>query len=90
MYHFIQAQSQHYPVQVLCQTLQVSRSGYYQWLKPTSGAGSVGDNTPDQTRQIKELFALHRRRYGTRRLVLAMKDRGISVSGPPLWSLFYT
>ncbi len=32
------------------------------------------------TQHIKDLFSLHRRRYGTRRLVVAMKDRGVDVS----------
>ena len=34
MYRFIQAQSQTYPVDLLCQTLAVGRSGHYDWLKP--------------------------------------------------------
>ena len=42
MYRFIQAQSQAYPVQVLCQTLHVSRSGYYEWLKPALAPVSTG------------------------------------------------
>lgn len=87
MYRFIQTQSQTYPVQVLCQTLDVSRSGYYKWLKPIPTPLTTGLKTqPDQvekvanTQQIKDLFRVHRRRYGTRRLVDAMKDRGVKVS----------
>ncbi|MBC7570038.1 MAG: IS3 family transposase [Spirosoma sp.] len=62
----------------------MSRSGYYKWLKPVSISG--GDPRPTRrekasnTQQIKDLFSLHRRRYGTRRLVGEMKDRGIDVS----------
>ena len=87
MYCFIQAQSQTYPVQVLCQILEVSRGGYYEWLKPTTMPPITGMKTqadqvekPDNTQQIKDLFGIHRRRYGTRRLVDAMKDRGVKVS----------
>lgn len=87
MYRFIQEQSEHYPVQVLCQTLEVSRSGYYEWRKPSQTPPTTNTNTqPDQaqkadnTQQIKDLFGVHRRRYGTRRLVDAMKDRGVKVS----------
>lgn len=87
MYRFIQKQSEHYPVQVLCQTLAVSRSRYYEWLKPTPSPAPIElDTQPTQvekmanTQQIKDLFSLHRRRYGTRRLVDAMKDRGVKVS----------
>lgn len=89
MYRFIQEQSQpnaarHYPVQVLCQTLGVNRSSYYEWLKPSpissaKDAGSLPVKV-DNTQQIKDLFGLHRRRYGSRRLVSEMKDRGVKVS----------
>lgn len=84
MYRFIQEQNQHFPVQVLCQTLRVNRSGYYEWLKPTPTPPTATSNTlptkTDNTQQIKDLFGLHRRRYGSRRLVREMKDRGVKVS----------
>ena len=84
---FIQDQSQGYPVQVLCQTLEVSRGRYYEWRKPVTTPTPTGiDAQPTEvekastTQHIKDLFSLHRRRYGTRRLVQEMKDRGIGVS----------
>ncbi len=87
MYRFIQDQSQTFPVQALCQTLQVSRSGYYEWLKPPKPPTKVTPETQpievaqaSHTQQIKDIFSLHRRRYGTRRLVREMNDRGIAVS----------
>lgn len=86
MYRFIQEQSQTYPVQLLCQILEVNRSGYYAWLNPPIRPTSQLNNQPDKgerqdsMQQIKDLFSLHRRRYGTRRLVDAMKDRGVKVS----------
>lgn len=86
MYRFIQGQSQTYPVQVPCQTLEVSRSSYYEWLKPVTTPTPTGvDAQPTEvekasnTQPIKDLFSLHRRRYGTRRLVEEMKERGIGV-----------
>lgn len=89
MYRFIQEQSQpnaarHFPVLVLCQTLEVNRSGYYEWLKSTP-ISSVKDTDRlcvkgDNAQQIKDLFSLHRRRYGSRRLVSEMKDRGVKIS----------
>ena len=83
-YRFIQDQSQTYPVQLLCQTLGVNRGGYYQWLKPTpppikTSIQPSGVEKADNTQQIKDLFRLHRRRYGTPRLMMAMKDRGVHV-----------
>ena len=73
MYRFIQEQSRHYPVQVLCQTLGVNRSGFYDWVKPITKLPEKCDDSQrvktDYTQQIKDLFSLHRRRYGSRRLV---------------------
>lgn len=84
MYRFIQDQSQYYPVQVLCQTLGVNRSGYYDWRKPIAIAvAEEADNRhakTDNAQQVKDLFSLHRRRYGSRRLVSELKDRGVKVS----------
>ena len=89
MYRFIHEQSQpnaarHYPVQVLCQTLGVTRSGYYDWRKPTSAPPLTGSNAlsakATNAQQVKDLFGLHRCRYGSRRLVSEMKDRGLTVS----------
>lgn len=84
MYRFIQEQSQYFPVLVLCQTLEVNRSGYYEWLKPTATLSTKDTDSVrikvDNTQQIKDLFGLHRRRYGSRRLVSEMKDRGVKIS----------
>ncbi len=70
--------------QVLCQTLGVNRSGYYDWRKPTIIAPLTGPDAlsakANNTQQVKDLFCLHRRRYGSRRLVSKLKDRGVKVS----------
>ncbi|PRY39911.1 helix-turn-helix protein [Spirosoma oryzae] len=71
-------------MQVLCQTLSVNRSGYYDWRKPTNAPPLPGSDAlsakANNTQQVKDLFDLHRRRYGSRRLVSEMKDRGLTVS----------
>ncbi|WP_461096045.1 IS3 family transposase [Spirosoma luteolum] len=69
---------------MLCQTLKVNRSGYYEWLRPTP-ISSVKDTDSlyvkaNKAQKIKDLFSLHRRRYGSRRLVSEMKDRGVKIS----------
>jgi putative transposase len=82
-YRFIQQQSPDYPVRTLCEIRQVSRSGYYQWLKPPQAPAAATTPQPPkvvQTQLIKDLFTLHPRRYGTRRLVDELKDRGQKVS----------
>ena len=66
-----------YPVPLLCQSLEVSPSGYYTWLK-----------RPDSPRQKKEarlvieIKAAHKRNretYGPERLQIDLADHGIQV-----------
>lgn len=65
-FKFIKRYAAQYPVSLLCETLQVSRAGYYAWYK-----------RPPSTRQeenrrllalLRRLFKLHRGRYGYRRI----------------------
>ncbi|MCC5613165.1 IS3 family transposase [Nostoc sp. CHAB 5834] len=69
---------------MLCLTLGVNRSGYYYWRKPiTISPAKAGDNLGTRlsnAQLVKNLLSLHRRRYGSRRLMGEMKDRGLRVS----------
>ena len=68
-YRFIQDQNQTYPVQLLCQTLGVGRSSYYEWRKPATTPTLTGrsrvrvETQPTQVKeahnsqQIKDLLA---------------------------------
>ena len=69
MYHVITIQSAHFAVAELCQTLGVSRSGYYAWRQrrpPTDAA----------TPLVKQVFERHSRRYGVRRIVAEVQATG--------------
>ncbi len=60
-------------VQVVCRVLKLSRSAYYSWL-------SAKTKTKKQVQSsIIETFQQHRRRYGVRRLVAELKEKGIHV-----------
>lgn len=80
MYHFIQEQGHYYPVQLLWQTLEFNRNGYYERLKSSTPSPALPTTETDSAQQIKNLLGLHRYRYGTRWLVDQMTDRYISVS----------
>lgn len=69
VYQVITTQSAHFAVADLCQTLGVSRSGYYAWRQrrpPTDAA----------TPLVTQLFWRHSRRYGVRRLVAEVQASG--------------
>ena len=64
---------QDFPVAALCETLQVSRSGYYAWKQGRSGSRAEEDEL--LMPQVREVFQEHKRRYGTRRISRELASR---------------
>jgi putative transposase len=65
-----------YAASGVCDVLDVSRSGFYAWRKAEE---SVRDRTDRElVSVIREVFWHHRRRYGARRLSVALTERGIA------------
>ena len=71
-YQHIAQRRAHVPVRQLCQVLRVAPSAYYAWLRqhqsPTAG--------PAWQVAVCQAFALHGRRYGTRRLRAELHAEG--------------
>lgn len=61
-----------YPVTVLCAVMQVSRSGFYDYLR--SGTNPV-DPLPDKElkRRVRAIFKLSRSSYGSRRMMKQLR-----------------
>jgi transposase InsO family protein len=73
----VDAEKASYPVLVLCETLDVSRSGFYAWKKRPPAARVASD-----ARLAVEIAATHTkstRRYGSPRVHRALRNRGICV-----------
>lgn len=78
VYEFIRAHRKQYPVEVLCQVLDIAPSGYYAWLqKPVS----------DRAREDARLLVLIRASYkashgiyGARRIFLDLREAGETCS----------
>lgn len=62
-----------FPVSVLCQTLNVSRSAYYAWRQDGASARQREDHRLRPL--IRGVFREHRRRYGTRRIAAELAAR---------------
>ena len=74
-YRFIDAECGHNPVRRLCQVLAVPASGFYAWQQgQLRAAGS--DETPAWETALVKVFGVHQRRYGTRRLQVALRQKG--------------
>lgn len=74
MYQFIQQQSRNYPVDLLCQTMGVSRSAYYCFVGGQTYQAPESDE--QQEARIVHVFKEHKRRYGTRRIVKELQAQG--------------
>ena len=79
-YCFIAAERGHYPVQRLCQVLGVPASSFYAWQ---AGQQRAGQQRAGQQREppawetaLVQVFGAHKRRYGTRRLQVALREKG--------------
>lgn len=68
-----------YPVGVLCEVLDVSRSGYYAWLRRPKTAHRRRDEV--LIPRIRQIFHQHRERYGSPRVHQDLQAAGERCSG---------
>ncbi len=67
-----------YPVQLLCEVLEVNRSCYYAWKKCQTY--QITDKNKIMEEQVVDVFRQHKRRYGTRRIVAELGNQGVKLS----------
>jgi putative transposase len=63
-----------FPVAVVCQTLGVTRAGYY--AQADAGAGRRAQEEARLRPQVQHIFWEHKRRYGARRIAAELRARG--------------
>ena len=68
-----------YPITILCEVMEVSRSGFYAYLKRrTSGTGKGPDDAALKDR-IKQIFEQSRGSYGSRRIMHQLHSEGYEI-----------
>ncbi|MBC7390756.1 MAG: transposase [Opitutaceae bacterium] len=77
VYKFIKDGSIEYPIETLCKTLSVSRSAYYAYARGSTY--QVKSEKVKLADKIRDEFATHKKRYGTRRISKSLKQHGISI-----------
>ena len=77
-YRFIGAHKKVWPVNLMCDVLSVSTSGYYEWTKRPPSQQVLSNQALDI--RIGELFVLHKQRYGAPRIADALHDEDIPCS----------
>ena len=73
MLQFIDQQRVNYPVRQICQVLDVVPSHYYDW-RHVQAVGAVGTTEPVWETEMAAVFDHHKRRYGTRRLQVELRN----------------
>ena len=74
---FIAAEKAVYPVGVLCDVLEVSRSGYYAWSKRPEPVRAASD--AQLRAQIAAVHAKSRSTYGSPRVHAELRSKGVRV-----------
>jgi putative transposase len=74
-YQFITLHSTEFPVLHLCQTLEVSRSSYYEWQEGKTYL--LKEKKAQVGHKVKAVFEENKQRYGSRRIEAELKDCGI-------------
>jgi transposase InsO family protein len=72
---FIRDHQAQFPVEVLCATLGVSRSGYYAWKDRPQSPGALRRDR--LVREIRQAHSDSRATYGSPRVYRALKARGV-------------
>jgi putative transposase len=74
----MQAQHGEFAISSLCRTLEVSRSGYYEWLSRPPQA--LADADQQIQAKVQHYFVRGRGTYGTRRIKHLLAQEGLQVS----------
>ena len=77
-FSFIKQHSREFSIERMCDVLEVSRSGYYAWLKRGTSQRALQDRSLAQ--QIIEVFRRCLSRYGSPRIHAELFFQGIRVS----------
>ncbi len=73
-YQFIEKNRQHRPLEVLCRTLKVARSGFYEWQRRPKSKRAQEDEVLGV--EIKAIHKESRETYGSPRIHAELKRRG--------------
>ena len=75
-YRFIREHQHQYPVQMLCNVMQVSRSQYYAWRPAPESSGLVGQELHIR---MRSLFSESEQSLGSRSMTAQLRKEGFSI-----------
>ncbi|WP_321519479.1 IS3 family transposase [uncultured Bacteroides sp.] len=78
IYQFIRSNDKIWPIEVMCNVLKVSRSGYYRWIKGSQSRRAVKRKSICKEIQIEYFQA--KCRYGSIRITKELNKRNVKIS----------
>jgi putative transposase len=76
-YRFVQRLGRELGIKAMCEWLGVSRSGYYDWCSRQPSGRAISDAV--LAKRIRAIFDVHKGRYGSPPIYIALKKRGFAV-----------
>ena len=77
-YRFIETHKKVWPITLMCNVLNVSSSGFYEWVHRRPSRRAIANDRLDG--HIRQVFDQHQQRYGAPRIVDEINGRGLSCS----------
>ena len=77
MFELVEAEKASYPVEALCEVLEISRSGYYAWKRRPAARRSISD--AQLALEIAASHANSRGRYGSPRVLADLRAKGFRI-----------
>jgi transposase InsO family protein len=77
---FVSAHARTFGVQRICRILQVSRSGYYQWLAGAKARAARQAVEDALVAEIREVHTAHKGTYGVRRVHAELRGFGHTIN----------
>ena len=77
-FEYLRVNQAHYNIKKACKTLNVSRSGFYEYLQRKPSKRMLENEVLSQ--EIKRIFEEHKSRYGSKRISKVLQQNGINVN----------
>jgi len=87
-FQFLKDNQEKYKIQKACKTLNISRSGFYEYLQRKPSNRSIENEVLSQ--HIKRIFDEHKGRYGAIRITKSLEKEGIFVNRKRVGKLMRT
>lgn len=76
-YDLVKFLAQDFRIETLCSVLGLSRTAYYRYLR--GGSYQLTAEKKNNQQMVEQVFAKHKRRYGSRRIIAELKEQGFII-----------